>query len=225
MSGRVVVGESIISRPLVAGGFAVLRLLAVFALVALFLPSAPAAPVPKEADKPPVYFPTRVGDKWVWGWVGDKTEFTEVVTAVEVKNGAKIITVDTTADGWRASKKYSLSEEGLFRLSHNDHQYKSPWCILKTPYRAGEKWVVDTVDHFGVEVKSTHTIGDLEWVEVPAGRFRALRVDVEHAGEKPPLTATAWYAPGVGQVKMVARSRAGKEEGAVVLKSFTPGKE
>jgi hypothetical protein len=59
---------------------------------------------------------------------------------------------------------------------------------------------------------------------VPAGKFRTLRVDTEHDGEKPRLTATAWYAPNVGLVKMVPRSAAGKEEGAFVLKSFTPGK-
>jgi hypothetical protein len=44
---------------------------------------ASAAPVPKEADKPPLYFPTRVGDTRVWAWVDDKNEFTEVVTTVE----------------------------------------------------------------------------------------------------------------------------------------------
>jgi hypothetical protein len=198
---------------------------------AAFATVAPAAPVPREADRPPVYFPTRVGDTWVWGWVGDKTEFTEVVTEVESKEGAKVITVETMAEGtplspekYSAIETYSLTERGLFRLSHGDQRYEKPWCVLKAPYRAGEKWEVDVKDHFGVGGKSSHTIGEFEWVEVPAGKFWALRVETVHAGEKPPLTATSWYARGIGQVKMVARSRAGKEEGAVVLKSFTPGK-
>jgi hypothetical protein len=144
---------------------------------------------------------------------------------VEVKKEAKVITVESTSGkDFRCTKQYALSEEGLFRLSHNEYRYDKPWCILKAPYRTDDKWVVDVVDHFGVGGKSTHTIGKLEWVEVPAGKFRALRVETEHDGEKPALTATSWYAPDVGQVKMVARSRAGKEEGTVVLKLFTPGK-
>jgi hypothetical protein len=206
------------------------RLLAAALGLAALVPLAPAAPVPKEADKPPLYFPTRLGDTRVWAWAdnvaSDSVEFTEVVTEVESKNGTKLITVETTSGKkYRCTDRYSLSEKGLFRLAHDDHRYDRPWCVLKAPYRAGDKWAVDVVNHHGVGVKSTHTIGELEWVEVPAGKFRALRVDTEHDGETPRLTATSWYAPNVGLVKMVPRSRAGKEEGAFVLKSFTPGKD
>lgn len=192
------------------------------ALVAL----APAAPVPREADKPPLYFTTRVGDTRVWAWVGDKNEFTEVVTEVESKNGTKFITVESTSGtDFRAVKKYVLSEEGLFRLSYNAHRYDKPWCILKAPYRTDDHWAVDVVDHFGVRCKVKHTIGRLEWVEVPAGKFRALRVETESDEQKPPRTATSWHANGVGEVMSVRRSASGMEDGRIVLKFFKPGKD
>jgi len=206
----------------------VARLSALLLSVVAFLTFAHAAPVPKEADRPAFYFPTRVGDTWVWAWVGDKNEFTEVVRKVDVdtEKEEKVITVEVLVDGKRLNtKRFSLSAKGVFALSHDDHKYDKPWCVLKAPYRPGVTWDVDVRDPFGVSVKSTHAIGEFEWVEVPAGKFRALRVETEHDGDNPRLTATSWYAPGVGQVKMVCRSGAGKAEGSVVLKSFTTGKE
>jgi hypothetical protein len=66
----------------------------------------------------------------------------------------------------------------------------------------------------------TYTVGKVEEVEVPAGKFQAIRVE-----EKTDVlleSATRWYAPGVGLVKAV--STLGKNEQIQVLKSYTCGK-
>ena len=55
-----------------------------------------------------------------------------------------------------------------------------------------------------------------EEVEVPAGKFRAVRVEME-AGES---TTTLWFAPQVGLIKMAG---AGTDQ-VTVLKEFKPGK-
>lgn len=201
------------------------RLLIVPLGFAVFIASLLAAPVPKDADKPTVYFMTRVGDTRVSTWVGRDHEVTETVTKVEEEDGTKLVTVELTSErGFQATDLYALNEKGLFRLAHNDHYYKKEWCVLKAPYRAGTKWEVDVVDHLGSEVKSAQATSKAEWVEVPAGKFLALRVDIAYGGEQKSRTATAWFAPGIGQVKLVYRHGDGKEAGVVVLKSFTPGK-
>jgi hypothetical protein len=55
-------------------------------------------------------------------------------------------------------------------------------------------------------------------VEVPAGKFKALRVEWKTDENVLALTATRWYAPGVGLVKEVTSS--GGAEQTQVLKSF-----
>lgn len=59
-----------------------------------------------------------------------------------------------------------------------------------------------------------------EVVEVPAGRFAAIRVEQESSpfADKA-VKSTSWYAPGVGLVKKVH-----PDGSAQVLKSFTPGR-
>ena len=65
---------------------------------------------------------------------------------------------------------------------------------------------------------------DIEEVEVPAGKFTAIRVESEvSVGSPIPLLRfklTEWYAPGVGLVKMIGRYD--NSVATRVLKSFTP---
>jgi len=67
------------------------------------------------------------------------------------------------------------------------------------------------------------TVGMIEDVEVPAGKFHAVRVESEEpVGKELTQKTTTWYAPGVGWVKMVLQFGDAKE--VKVLKSFAPGK-
>jgi hypothetical protein len=66
-------------------------------------------------------------------------------------------------------------------------------------------------------VKFTYTVSKVEEVEVPAGKFKAIRV--EEKTDALLMSATRWFAPGVGLVKMVTIS--GKNEQIQVLKSYT----
>jgi hypothetical protein len=70
-------------------------------------------------------------------------------------------------------------------------------------------------------VKSTYTMGKEEEVEVPAGRFKALRVDAEYVRGDERQRHTFWHAPRVGLVKAVLKTDTA--EWTQVLMSFTPG--
>ncbi|WP_020474616.1 TapB family protein [Zavarzinella formosa] len=61
-----------------------------------------------------------------------------------------------------------------------------------------------------------------EDVEVPAGKFKTIRLEMKSQVGRVKTEATYWYAPNLGLVKMTGMS--GNLESVMVLKSFTPGK-
>src|SRR4051812_37098401 len=102
--------------------------------VAVVLGLATAAPVPRGADRPVLYFPTKVGTKWVYrGTSAAMTwEVTQVVTAVNDEGGAKVVTVEvrpngTTADAYRVA----VSGAGVFKLGGHGTEFERPSCTLK----------------------------------------------------------------------------------------------
>jgi hypothetical protein len=94
--------------------------------------------------------------------------------------------------------------------------FDPPLPILPDEPRVGSEWTwAGKVDFdYPDEVPSTArlTIVAEEEVEVPAGRFRAIRVEQVH--EDPPVRVTRWLAPGVGLVRevQVLRGADGGEE-------------
>jgi hypothetical protein len=67
------------------------------------------------------------------------------------------------------------------------------------------------------------TVGEEE-VEVPAGKFKAIRVDMVAGDERPPAGTTYWFALGHGPVKILTRNPNG-EERIQHLKAFIPAKK
>jgi hypothetical protein len=94
----------------------------------------------------------------------------------------------------------------LDQLSDGDRWKTTYWTY---------NWVDAVVRKYRVDLEST-LIGT-ETIIVPAGTFRADRIDWTEG----PLTATSWYAPGVGLVKMV-QTLPGFPTMTHVLTSYTP---
>jgi len=181
----------------------------------LALSAGTAAPVPAGARKPPIYFPHRVGDRWVF-WDGE-FESTQVVAAVNVRDGRTVITVavETEDDRLVPSRQVEVTERGVYELPRA--RGGSPRCLLDHPVRPGTtlRWKWDA----GTE---SRTVRGPERVTVPAGTFEALRVEywvTLPASPDPALVKTAWYAPGVGLVKCTGEV----PHGDGVLRSFIPG--
>lgn len=196
------------------------------ALAALLLASAAAAPV---RDGPPVYFPTAVGAKWVYTDAAG-SDHTEVVTAVERKDGAVVVTVAyERGDGdLHPVKTVAVSETGLRQLSDGDHRYAPPSVLLRLPHRDGNAWRDDTeVVRESRVYRGTCTAHGPERVRVPAGVFEAVRVESEYTLNGIPCWLTVWFAPRVGAVKWSGgsgRKEDDKRPNGQVLKRFTPGK-
>jgi hypothetical protein len=199
-------------------------LLAVGAVVGIWAVAA-SAPAPKDRLFP--YAPTRIGDTAIYeiSANGKEQEMTEQVTGVERKGREIVITTTTQINNRKSvTNRYSYSDEGLFRLTLGAREYDPPLCLLKLPARPGLKWEGTDWLTKGGERAMTYTIKDVEEIEVPAGKFKAIRVETESKQSENNVTrSTTWYAPGVGPVKTVSQVRT--FEMVRVLKSFTPGKD
>jgi hypothetical protein len=118
-----------------------------------------------------------------------------------------------------------VSDKGLTRIGSGDRDLPVPVPMLKLPAKAGDSWSYEPAVPEGAEKRTiTYTVGKEEEIEVPAGKFKALRVEMTQSaapGEFIPRM-TYWYASGIGLVKSV--SAQGAKDRTVVLKSFTPGK-
>jgi hypothetical protein len=174
------------------------------------------------------YFPTTVGDRLVteMRYKTHTDEYTEVVTAVEKKDGAVVVSVGREVDGKVSpqSSDVRVTDKGLFRMSLLGTVYDEPYCILKLPLKPGETWTSESASGGGA-VKSTFKYKAIkeEDVEVPAGKFHAFRIEVDVDTRGRATHSTIWYDARVGVVKM---EYGDGDSGYVrVLKSFTPGKK
>ncbi len=162
--------------------------------------------IAEEADE--LYFPVQVGAKLVLFGPG-RTE-TMTVTKVEENDGKYTVTVETSfveLPGRKNSRVYEVSKEGLFRKTEDGKTH----ALLKLPYKEGTTWTSEDVKPGD---KLTYTVVKQEEVEVPAGKYKAVGVDVvleELGGET--KTSTYWYAAGIGLIK----------EERNELFEFTPG--
>jgi hypothetical protein len=204
-----------------AGGSPVSRHFAALPALLLALPLAPGAPRPKEKERPPSYFPVQVGFKGVYD--EGRFETTWEVAAVEEKDGETVVTIhQISADGkTEPYEKVSVSAKGLYRLEVFKFRV-DPYCFLRFPVKKADSWEYDVAGQAGLRgVKGTMTVGPVEEVEVPAGKFKAVRVDMvvtraNDAALAQPERGTVWYDPEVGLVKLTS------DQGFTrVLKSFT----
>jgi hypothetical protein len=188
--------------------------------------TASAAPVPKHLMKEPVlYHPVEPGAKWVYQFHGADDpigrEVVEVVVAVhhpKGEPGVKVAELGSVFEGkTRGSGCYvGVSRtglvEGYMSASGNFVGHTPSLRIGDAP---GTRW--ETA--YDENNKQKHIFRGEEDVEVPAGKFRALRVETAYyykgaAGQ----VWNRWYAPGIGMVKLVDA-----QGGTKVLKEFTAG--
>jgi hypothetical protein len=180
------------------------RLLAVLVVVLAGSFGTRAAPVPKHLMKEPVYYyPTQVRAKWVYQFhaVGDPAgrEVIEIVLAVEEQKGLKIVSLGSVVDGKPQSsgRVMAVSGKGLIEgsmVAPGDFDARVEVLRLAA---LGTRWEV-MLDNG----RAKYTLRGEELVEVPAGKFKALRVDGEFVfPEGGRELWRTWYAPGVGVVK------------------------
>jgi hypothetical protein len=151
-------------------------------------------------------------------------EVTEEVTKVERKGGTvRVTTSHQVHGGGRTEGTFEASDKGIFLVAVGGKDLPDPRPDLRLPAKAGDTWTWSEEKPMFAPAKHTWTVGKWEEVEVPAGKFQALRVESKLESPRvPALTGTYWYAPGIGVVKSVLNTSTGVQ--TTVLKSFKAGK-
>jgi hypothetical protein len=181
-----------------AGRFAAL-------VVMVLAASAVATPVPKEPEIV-LYFATTPGAKWVYERAGGVEEVV-TITQVEKVKGELVVSRAAAGGNESAYLNVFVSAEGLRQRKSTDEDADPIW-LLKTRVRSGDSWDVGD---------GKRTVNGPEEIEVPAGKFKALKVTWETDAGK----FTSWYAPNVGELKRVVKRGDEKEVTTRLLKSFT----
>jgi hypothetical protein len=193
------------------------RLLTITALT-LLAALAPAAPVPKGADKPTLYYPVKLGARWTYQSGSGERVLT--VIRVEARGGTKVVHVGHVEAGGKLTPFHvmEVSARGLVQTHSGDQPLDRPLTRLLQPADAGARWGYHVNFSQRDEQVGTYTCGPVEAVVVPAGTFRAVRVESAYTFLGAAKSLALWYAADVGEVKM-------EGDGVTrVLTSFTPGK-
>jgi hypothetical protein len=185
-----------------------------------FAAGSAAAPVPVHLmpKGDPVCYPLRVGTVCIHQLEGGEVTFR--VTKVEkVAGGHRVATevVDGSNGNFKSRQVVVVSGRGVDLIEHNGQVIDPPVSWLKLPHAENNSWSAKWPQS---GTKFDFTTRGWEVVEVPAGRFRAIKVErVESVDGQVQGTTTYWYSPGLGCIKIAGRSP------ARVLKSVSFGKE
>jgi hypothetical protein len=194
--------------------------------LAALLHLASAAPIPPDRKNSVPKYPTAVGTKWVYTEV--KRDITRVITDSKVNDDEVTIFISQVLKNGQQAQHMELfiSPKGIFIQEIAGMRVQPPLCCFKSQTPPGSSWKNEVKSEDGGTGEDTVTMLEPEEVEVPAGKFKAYRV--EH---KCPFvsgmtaTSTFWFVSGIGIVKEVHNADKPLLKVEMVLKSFTPGKE
>jgi len=193
-----------------------MRVLGVLCLVLLMMPGvlaqrrgaqrrgAAAAASSASGD----YFPLRVGDSWTYRHSeGSKITF-KVLSEEKQADGTARYLVEMVS-GARVHYLYSKPKGWVLqhRVSYPDEQtglkvdYEPGRRHLQNPLVAGAKWNWNGKDVGGNDVSEANQVIGPELVEVPAGKFRAIKIIAHVSNGGTTAVKTYWYADGVGIIK------------------------
>jgi hypothetical protein len=140
------------------------------------------------------YFPLTPGMKWEFENADGKTE-TKTVREARKIGDREYRLVQNALVGTPPERDIPalVSKDGVILFDEHD---QVDVCWLKLPARPGAEWTY-TSRVGSIKLK----MGSEEQIEVPAGKFKALKViaDLDVQGSRG--TMTIWYAKGIGEVR------------------------
>jgi hypothetical protein len=185
----------------------------------------------KQKEPPPDYFPLRVGDSWKYQSTtadGKQSEFT-----------MKVLSDEKQADG---SAQYLVEIQSTFKPIHEWYSKPTGWVLwhreaytsnesmkvtfepvrqyLKNPLTTGASWSWKGKGMMGVDIDESNQVTSAEAVEVPAGKFQAMKVESKVNQGGTPVTKTYWYANWVGLVKSMTDTGSAKSTTVLLDYSF-----
>jgi|694.fasta_scaffold16335_7 hypothetical protein len=173
----------------------------------LALSCQPLATAQEKTQDSKSYYPLKAGNKWTYQIESDSVakgsaNLINQIAKIEKIDGVSLARLETIAKGKVAATEHlNVTEKGIFRNRYNGTEVSPPICILKFPIKKGSTW--KTESKVGDEKLSVSCKSDEDEIEVPAGKFKTVKVvmDAEVAGAGILVSTTYWFAQGVGIVK------------------------
>jgi len=176
------------------------------------------------------YYPHKEGDTWDFQVkVADnvKLDLTFKVAGHEKVNGVDCIIMEGRANGQLVQKEFlEVSDKGVIAHKREMHGGKliislsPPEPMYKFPLEKNKKWTWKGKLNDKLEGDFEFAVLDEEEVEVPAGKFKAFKVEMKgSASDKSSVQVIRWIAKDVGVVK--EESSPGGMQFTAVLKSYT----
>lgn len=166
----------------------------------------------KPQQPPPDYFPLRVGDWWKYRSTtadAKQSEFTIKVLSDEKQgDGTSLYLVETLTtfqpihdwyskpSGWVLMHRIAYPKNEALKA-----EYQPVKQYLKNPLSANSSWEWKGKGMMGVDIEESSRVTGSEAVEVPAGKFQAMKVETKVIQGGTPVTKTYWFANWVGLVK------------------------
>lgn len=148
------------------------------------------------------YYPVEVGNNWHYRVTanGNLTNASMRISRHDVINGEKLARLDFL--NGPVTEHIAQTEKGVFRHGINGSQLNPPLRLLPYPPDVGTKWEGNfTSDIAPGKNRYFGEIQQEEMVDVPAGRFKALRVHLRVEQFGPDIQTTYWFVKDVGFVK------------------------
>jgi hypothetical protein len=149
------------------------------------------------------YYPLEVGNKWHYELettAGVKAKLTNQISKRETIDGVELALLETVTNGSVvASEHLQQTDAGVYRHRFNGSVMTPAFHFLRYPSKAGESWQSDTKT--GSQLVKATCRSSEEEVEVPAGKFKTIKVHVDAEVEGNKLTTTYWFANNVGVVQ------------------------
>lgn len=166
----------------------------------------------KPQEPPPDYFPLRVADWWKYRSTtadGKQSEFTiKVLSAEKQGDGTNLYLVETLSTFQPIHDWYSKpgGQVLVHRTAYPKNEalkadYQPVKMYLKNPLSVGSSWEWKGKGMMGVDIEESSRVTGTEMVDVPAGKFQAMKVETKVTQGGTAVTKTYWFANWVGLVK------------------------
>jgi hypothetical protein len=150
------------------------------------------------------YYPLKEGNKWHYRMeLGEQSAKATIhVAKLETIAGVSLFRLEMSVEGNIAGIEHvSADKRGIFRHAFNDTPLPNPVTVLRFPVKDGDTWTETLTTEDGA-AKVHGKVFAAEDVQVPAGKFKAVRVQLEvEDDEAGTVTATYWFAADIGIVR------------------------
>jgi len=157
------------------------------------------SPPPAPASAPAISSPPewRPGDRWVYGWTSGSETGTKTVEVVEVREINKVAFYLVRVGDLEHFYTRELHWAGTMREQKVESRMSPPVPWFVWPLEGGRRWTHNAIyedANSKTEIADRFSVVATEMVEVPAGRFNAVKV-VRETDRRD--VDEYWYAPEV----------------------------